>query len=258
MFRPKFCSMLAGLTVLAGGLTANADDSPKPRSYLFFSGRPATSTRPAQFTDNETENRVAAPTSARRYSAALPAVYRGREVRPATVTPVTWGTRYGAGYVYPAPAYVAATPGYYGAATATPMVGYSYGYNYNGAAYSANCYVAAPAPCCPPPRRKKCCLFGLFGGCCNDDPCPPPCCPAPAPVVYYDPCCPPGGVVAPGTVIDQYGPTQAPPANAVPQAPIPMPPADNAAPPQPIEKKGTAPSASRGPQLVIPDGRPEA
>jgi hypothetical protein len=250
MRRVFVLGIAAGFAGLAGLPAARAGE-PKPIDF-FFPRPPAKVDRTIQRTSN---HRVVSleDAEADRETARLPRyqtvpytrTYSGR-----AVTPTTWGMRYGTGYAYPSyGAYYGS--GYYGVPMAYPMYGYSYGYTYGGAPYSAHCYSRGPCgdPC--PPRRSRCCLLGglldgLFGGCCSEPCCPPPptCCP--------DPCYQPGGVIMgppPGMPVETQSPVS-PPQYAPPS------PGTTDSPPTPIEKKGTAPSALRFPQLIIPDGRP--
>lgn len=256
MKRVLALGIAAGLAWLAMQTDIRAGE---PRAIDFFFPRPAAKAdRTARRVSN---HRVVSLEDAERDrdTVAVPryqTVPYTRTYSSRATTPATWGMRYGVGYAYPSYGAYYGT-GYYGVPLAYPMYGYNYGYTYGGAPYSAHCY--SRGPCCDPcpPPRSRCCLLGglfdgLFGGCCSE-----PCCPPPPPACCYDPCCPPGGVMMgppPGRPVETQSPV-APPQYA-PQSPMPPTPGDTVSPPTPIEKKGTAPSASRFPQLIIPDGRP--
>jgi len=201
-------------------------------------------------------------------SSALPVARSGQPV----VRPVSYGVRYSLGSMYPAsiygqtaqantqpgtgyPAASGAAPGY---PTSINPEKYSYASRSNGACcdgtayspiynsgyYTSGCYESNA--CCRTSRRQ-CTLFGgLFRGCgCSCYSPPPPPCPT---TCYVDPCYGPmGGATyyAPPA----YG-TPTPVPTTKPAPPAPGNPIDNAAPPQPIEKKVTpAPQANLSPRI---------
>ncbi|MGE5193011.1 MAG: hypothetical protein ACM3U2_10955, partial [Deltaproteobacteria bacterium] len=180
--------------------------------------------------------------------------------------PVSWGSRLAVAYVYPTAAYgqYVQAPGEPAAesramnsgATSYPeginpykysyvsrgMGGYYYASAYNSGYYTTGCYQTNACCRC---SRRRCTLFGGMGYGCGPG-CyttiPAPCATACAPINPY------GNSIAPPA----YGtptptPSAAPP---TPAPPTPAPGTDNAAPPQPIEKKVTpAPQANLFPRI---------
>ena len=257
-----FCLVAAAASV-AGAPALRAEDKPAPRGYLYFTPAKGSGTRYRYQPVSDTQpargqamalSQQAAPA----YSAPLPPV--GQQV---VLRPASWGSRVAVAYVYPTAAYgqYVQAPGEPGpeyqatnGGTASYPAGinpYKYSYAgrgvgnyyyasvYNSGYYASGCYQANACCRC---SRRRCTLFGGMGYGCG-----PGCytaIPAPCPTA----CAYGGNMIAPPA----YGtPTPAPsatPPAAVP--PTPAPATEDAAPPQPIEKKVTpAPQANLFPRI---------